>query len=56
MATYRVQVRVEFDFEVDCDNDTEATEQGWNWEDYKHTGEVYSIDVDDITESEEEDE
>lgn len=56
MATYKVYVRVDLEYEVECDNEEDATNQGWNWEDYRQYSEVYSIDVEDITESDEEEE
>jgi hypothetical protein len=55
MATYRVQVRVDFDYEVEVNDRDEAIAQGWNWEDYTHWASVYNIEVEDITEPEEED-
>lgn len=56
MPTYRVQVKVELDYEVECDNEADAEAQGWQWEDYRQFSEVYSIDVEDITETEEDEE
>jgi len=56
MPTYRVQVKVELDYEVECDNEADAEAQGWLWEDYRQWSEVYSIDVEDITETDEEEE
>lgn len=56
MPTYRVQVTVELDYEVECDSEDQATEEGWKWEDYRQWSEVHSIDVEDITEPDEEDE
>lgn len=56
MPEYRVQVRVDFDFTVECANEAEAEAQGWLWEDYTMHSEVYSIDVEDITEIDEEEE
>jgi hypothetical protein len=40
---------------VECDNEADAEAQGWLWEDYRQYSEVYSIEVDDITETDEED-
>jgi hypothetical protein len=56
MPLYRVQVRVDFDYEIEADSEAAATEQGWNWEDYTAYSDVYSIDVEDITEEEDEEE
>lgn len=53
MGTYKVKVRVDFEYEVDCENEADAEAQGWLWEDYTMHSEVYSIDVEDITETEE---
>jgi len=55
MATYDVKVLVEYNYEVEADSDKEAEEQGWMYEDYAYSGEVYSIDIDEqIPELEEE--
>lgn len=56
MATYKVNVRIDLEYEVECDNEADAEAQGWQWEDYIQYSEVYSIDVEDITESDEEEE
>jgi hypothetical protein len=56
MATYDVKVIVEYNYEVEADNLDEATEQGWQYEDYSHFAEVYSIAVDQTSDDEEEDE
>lgn len=56
MATYNVKVIVEYEYEVDCDTPEEAEKEGWNYEDYGAWASVYSIDVEDITEEEEEEE
>jgi hypothetical protein len=56
MATYKVNVRIDLEYEVECDNEADAEAQGWMWEEYLQYSEVYSIDVEDITESEEEEE
>jgi hypothetical protein len=45
MATYDVKVIVEYNYEVEADNDDEATLQGWDYEDYAHFADVYSIDI-----------
>lgn len=46
MPTYDVKVIVEYNYEVEADNDQEAEEQGWHYEDYGYTAEVYSIEID----------
>ena len=46
MPTYDVKVIVEYNYEVEADSLKEAEEQGWMYEDYSYSGEVYSIDVD----------
>jgi hypothetical protein len=56
MGTYYVKVRVDLEYEVEANSVEEAEEQGWHWEDYTHFSEVYSINVEDITPEEEEDE
>ncbi len=53
MPTYDIKVLVEYNYEVEADNDKDAEEQGWYYEDYAYLGEVYSIEID---EQEEEDE
>jgi hypothetical protein len=45
MATYDVKVIVEYMYEVEADSPEEAEEQGWQYEDYAHFADVYSIDV-----------
>lgn len=45
MKTYDVKVIVEYNYEVEAENEAEAIEQGWAYEDYTHFAEVYSIDV-----------
>jgi hypothetical protein len=56
MSLYRVQVRVDFDYEIEADSEAEAEAEGWKWEEYAPWSEVYSIDVEDITEPEEDEE
>ena len=53
MPIYDVKVVVTYEYEVEADSVKEAEEQGWMYEDYAYSGEVYSIDV---FEQEEEDE
>lgn len=52
MPTYDVKVIVEYNYEVEADTLEEAEEQGWMYEDYSYSGEVYSIDVDEQPEPE----
>jgi hypothetical protein len=52
MPTYDVKVLVEYNYEVEANSDKEAEEQGWMYEDYAYSGEVYSIDVDEHIEDE----
>lgn len=53
MPMYDVKVIVEYNYEVEADNEEQAEEQGWMYEDYAYSGEVYSIDVDEQPEPEE---
>ena len=53
MPTYDVKVIVEYNYEVEADNDQESEEQGWHYEDYGYTAEVYSIEIDEQEEDEE---
>ena len=50
---YDIKVIVEYNYEVEAENETEAEEQGWHYEDYAYSGEVYSIDVDEQIEEDE---
>ena len=43
--TYRVQVTVTYDFEVEADSEEMAEEMGWSWEDYAMFAETDSINV-----------
>lgn len=56
MPMYDLKVTVEYFYEVEAENEAEAEEQGWHYEDYAHTGEVYSIEVDEQPEEVEEEE
>jgi len=40
MPTYDVKVIVEYNYEVEADNDQEAEEQGWHYEDYGYTADI----------------
>ena len=48
--TYRVQVTVTYDFEVEADSEEMAEEMGWSWEDYAMFAETDSINVELISE------
>ena len=52
MPMYDLKVTVEYNYEVEADSAKEAEEQGWMYEDYAYSGEVYSIDVDEQPEPE----
>jgi len=56
MATFEVKVRVDYFYEVEADSLEEAEEQGWQYEDYRGFADVYSIDITQISDDEEEDE
>lgn len=56
MATYDIKVTVEYQYEVEADTYEQAEQEGWNYENYSHFAEVYSIEIDEQTEDEEEDE
>lgn len=53
MPTYDVKVIVEYNYEVEADTPEEAEEQGWHYDDYGYSSEVYSIEVDEQEEDEE---
>jgi hypothetical protein len=54
MPTYDVKVIVEYNYEVEANSDKEAEEQGWMYEDYAYSGEVYSIEINEQEEDEDE--
>lgn len=54
MATFDIKVVVEYFYEVEADTEAEAEELGWHYEDYAFSGEVYSIDVTQTSEDEDE--
>lgn len=58
MATYNVKVVVEYEYEVEADSWEEAEKQGWDYEDYRFSATVDSIEVteEDSYEQEEEEE
>ena len=45
MKRYDVKVIVEYNYEVEAEDEAEALDQGWQYEDYAHFADVYSIDV-----------
>ena len=56
MATYDVKVVVEYNYEIEAENESEAIDQGWQYEDYAHFADVYSIDISEQESDEDEDE
>lgn len=54
MKTYDIKVVVEYFYEVEAEDEQAAEEMGWQYEDYAYTGEVYSIDVTQTSEDEDE--
>lgn len=54
MPTFDVKVIVEYNYEVEAETPELAEEQGWFYEDHAYSGEVYSIDVDEQPEEEDE--
>jgi hypothetical protein len=53
MPTYDIKVIVEYNYEVEAENETEAEDLGWHYEVYAFSGEVYSIEIDEQEEDEE---
>jgi hypothetical protein len=43
MATYEIEVKVSYMYEVQAEDDFEAEKEGWNYEEYKHFAQVDSI-------------
>jgi hypothetical protein len=56
MPLYDVHVVVHYDMEVEADSYEEAEAEGWNYEEYCYNAEVYSIDVEEQPEQDDEDE
>ena len=54
MPTFDIKVVVEYFYEVEAKDEKEAEELGWHYEDYAFSGEVYSIDVTQTSEDEDE--
>lgn len=55
MATYRLNVTVAFDYEVEAESLEDAREQGWNYEEYLFHAAVEEIRAELIEEDEDED-
>ena len=53
MPKFDLKVTVDYYYEVEAENEAEAEELGWHYEDYAFSGEVYSIKVDEQEEDEE---
>jgi hypothetical protein len=53
MPNYNVKVIVEYEYEVEADNEEQAEKMGWEYEDYANWSSVYSIDVEELEEEEE---
>jgi hypothetical protein len=56
MATYDVKVIVEYNYEVEADNLDEATRYGYEYENFSHSAEVYSISVEQTSDEVDEEE
>lgn len=53
MGLYNVKVVVEYEYEVEADTLEEAEKQGFDYEEYGYTAEVYSIDAEELPEEDE---
>lgn len=53
MGKYYVKTVVEFSNEVEAESEAEAEALGWQWETELHYDGVYSIEVDELEEDEE---
>jgi hypothetical protein len=54
MPRYYVKTIVEFSNEVEADSEADAEAMGWDWEDELHYDGVYSIEVEELDDEEEE--
>lgn len=45
MATYDIKVSVEYNFEVEAENDEDAKKQAWRYEEFYMNAEVLSIEI-----------
>jgi hypothetical protein len=52
LPKFDLKVTVDYHYEVEAENEAEAEELGWHYEDYAFTGEVYSIKVEEQEEEE----
>jgi hypothetical protein len=48
LGLYRINVVVEYDYEVEADSIEEAQEEVFNYSDYAFNAAIYSSDVDEI--------
>ena len=55
MPKFYIKTIVEYWTEEEFDTAEEAEKHGWNYEDYSHSAEVYSVDVEELPEEEDED-
>ena len=55
MPRYQVTTMVEYSYEVEANNETDAEKQGWEYEDYPHSATVDSIEVSELEEEDDED-
>ena len=55
MTMYKILAKREtlYEFEIEANSEEEAEKQGWNYEDYPFHGSVYSIEVEEQEEYEE---
>lgn len=56
MPTYNVKVVVEYEYEVEADNEEKAEKMGWEYEDYANWATVDEITVEELEDESEEDE
>jgi hypothetical protein len=54
MPNYEVTVEVSYTYEVEAEDYAAAEKQGWDYEDYKYTGQVEDITVKELEEDEDE--
>jgi len=52
---YSIKVTVEVEYEVDAESWDDAEKEGYNWEEHRHHASVYSIDVTQETDNDEDD-
>ena len=56
MARYEITTVVEYVYEVEADDYDTAEKEGWNYEEYPQSASVYSVEVAELEEEDEEDE